>query len=72
MSNERLTIGELSRGAVVPVKTLRFYSNELEERVVMPIGATRGEPVDLRIVAATHHDLPKRAMHRNHRKRPDC
>jgi two-component system NtrC family response regulator len=31
----------------------------LEERVVTPVGAARGEPVDLRIVAATHHDLPK-------------
>jgi len=31
----------------------------LEERVVTPMGATRGEPVDLRIVAATHLDLPK-------------
>jgi DNA-binding NtrC family response regulator len=31
----------------------------LEERVVTPVGASRGEPVDLRIVAATHHDLPK-------------
>jgi DNA-binding NtrC family response regulator len=31
----------------------------LEERVVRPVGAARGEPVDLRIVAATHHDLPK-------------
>lgn len=31
----------------------------LEERTVTPVGATRGEPVDLRIVAATHHDLPQ-------------
>ena len=31
----------------------------LEDRVVTPVGATRGEPVDLRIIAATHHDLPK-------------
>jgi DNA-binding NtrC family response regulator len=31
----------------------------LEERVVTPVGAARGEPVDLRIIAATHHDLPK-------------
>jgi DNA-binding transcriptional MerR regulator len=28
MSNERLTIGELSRRTGVPVKTLRFYSDE--------------------------------------------
>jgi transcriptional regulator with PAS, ATPase and Fis domain len=31
----------------------------LEERVVTPVGAAHSEPVDLRIVAATHHDLPK-------------
>jgi DNA-binding NtrC family response regulator len=31
----------------------------LEERVVTPVGAARAETVDLRIIAATHHDLAK-------------
>jgi len=46
-------IGDM--GLEMQAKLLRV----LEERVVTPVGATRGEPVDLRIVAATHRDLPK-------------
>jgi two-component system NtrC family response regulator len=46
-------IGDM--GLDMQAKLLRV----LEERVVTPVGAARGEPVDLRIVAATHHDLPK-------------
>ena len=44
-------IGELS--ARVQASLLRV----LDERVVYPVGRTRGEPVDVRIVAATNRDL---------------
>jgi DNA-binding NtrC family response regulator len=40
----------------------------LEERVVTPVGATRGERVDLRIIAATHHDLSKLVEERKFRQ----
>jgi DNA-binding NtrC family response regulator len=44
-------IGELS--ARVQASLLRV----LDERVVYPVGKTKGEPVDVRIVAATNRDL---------------
>jgi len=40
----------------------------LEERVVTPVGAARAEPVDLRIVAATHRDLSKLVEERKFRQ----
>jgi DNA-binding NtrC family response regulator len=44
-------IGDM--GLDMQAKLLRV----LEERTVTPVGAGRPEPVDLRIVAATHHDV---------------
>jgi transcriptional regulator with PAS, ATPase and Fis domain len=44
-------IGELPQGA--QVKLL----NVLEKREVLRLGATRGKPVDVRVISATHRDL---------------
>jgi transcriptional regulator with PAS, ATPase and Fis domain len=44
-------LGEMSPG--LQVKLLRA----LEEKVVTRVGDSRPEPVDIRVVAATHHDL---------------
>jgi transcriptional regulator of acetoin/glycerol metabolism len=41
----------------------------LAEREVLPVGATKPQPVDLRVVAATHHDLE--ALVRESRFRDD-
>jgi DNA-binding NtrC family response regulator len=46
-------IGELE--PALQVKLLRV----IETRVVTPLGSTREEPVDIRILAATHQDLEK-------------
>ncbi len=45
--------GEVS--AAFQVKLLRF----LEDGLVTPVGAERGEPADVRVVGATHRDLPR-------------
>lgn len=44
-------IGELSLG--LQVKLLRV----LQERVVTPVGTTREQPIDVRVIAASHVDL---------------
>jgi two-component system response regulator GlrR len=44
-------IGDMS--LTLQVKLLRV----LQERAVRPVGATRAEPIDVRIVSATHRDL---------------
>jgi len=49
-------VGELE--PALQVKLLRT----LESRTVTPLGSTREEPVDLRIIAATHQDLEKRVQ----------
>src|SRR5207245_10119114 len=62
-------IGELPQ--VMQVKLLRV----IEDKQVWPVGATRGVPVDIRIIASTNRDLPAeveagrvrgRPFHRRH------
>ena len=45
-------IGEL------PLQSQAKLLRCIQERAVVPLGATSGIPVDVRVVAATHRDLP--------------
>ncbi len=49
---------------VMQVKLLRV----LEERVIERVGSTESIPVDVRLIAATHRDLPKRIEEGNFRE----
>jgi DNA-binding NtrC family response regulator len=40
----------------------------LEERIVIPVGTAHAQPIDLRLIAATHHDLPKLVQERKFRQ----
>jgi DNA-binding NtrC family response regulator len=42
----------------LPLASQAALLRVLQEEEVMPLGATRAVPVDLRVVAATHQDLP--------------
>jgi DNA-binding NtrC family response regulator len=43
----------------MPLQTQVRFLRVLEAREVMPIGAVRARAIDVRVVAATHHNLPE-------------
>jgi DNA-binding NtrC family response regulator len=55
-------IGDLPSS--LQVKLLRV----IQEREVRPVGATKGEPVDVRLIAATHQDLARSIAARTFRE----
>jgi transcriptional regulator with AAA-type ATPase domain len=53
----------------LPIHSQAAFLRVLQERVVTPLGGTRAIPVDVRIIAASHHDL--RALVARERFRAD-
>jgi transcriptional regulator with AAA-type ATPase domain len=47
--------------ADLPAASQAAFLRVLQEREVRPVGATRADPVDIRLVSATHQDLPGKA-----------
>ena len=43
----------------LPLSAQAAFLRVLQESEIMPVGGQRPEPIDLRVIAATHHDLPR-------------